>query len=491
MTTGDMDIVQALIAALRTRVGSQRCGLWFGNQPRLELRGDTLRVGVPNAFYQDWLQSKSPKLRRELEACCEEVLGRRTRLVFIVDASLAEAAPAASENNDAASIAAAQVAGSNTVTAPRLAQTPETTRAANSHSRNDGSPTRGEKLQRRYADFSTFVVGPSNRVAFGTAQDVAENPGCMTPLYLYGETGVGKTHLLEAVASAAVSAQPRTRTLFVSAEQFTNDFSEALRGGGFPIFRQKYRQVGLLIVDDIHFLCGKTRTAEEFLTTIKAVLREGRQVVLSGNCPPNELTDLGAELVSHISGGTAYPIRTPDHTVRLGIVKQLCEARKVELGDDIQEMIAARLTAHARQLSGAVNRLHATARATGEAMTLAVAERELADMTMHNGHVVHLPEIEKAVCDVFGLQAESLRSDRKSRTVSQPRMLAMWLARKHTRSALSEIGDYFGRRSHTTVISAQKRVHSWMAEGAAIGGADQHWNAEEVIRRVEAKLRVG
>ena len=484
VTTSDMDIVTALITALTERVGAERCGLWFGKQTRLSLRGQTLRVDVASSVMQDLVRSK---YRHHLEVCCEDLLGQAATIEFHVDPKLAE--PPLVEAGEAGEAATT----SGTLTTSTNGKAAAGSKQAGS--KRNGEPVRNngrpESSKRRYAEFSDFVVGASNRVACGMAQDVVEDLGRYTPLYLYGSTGVGKTHLLESIVSAATSENPRTRVLFLSAEQFTTYFLEALHHNGLPSFRRKYRSVELLIIDDIHFFCGKTSTTIELLHTIDTLLRNGRQIVLSGNLAPGELGELGPELTSRLSGGVSYQIEPPDHAVRLGIVKQLCERNSMELNEDIQHMIAGRLTDNARQLAGAVNRLHATSRATGEKMTLTLAEKALADMTLHSGRVVHLPEIEKAVCDVFGLQPESLKSDRKSRTISQPRMLAMWLARKHTRSALSEIGDYFGRRSHTTVISAQKRVHGWMAKSETIGGADQHWNAEEVIRRVEAKLRVG
>lgn len=485
VTTDDMDIVSALIAALKERVGAERCGLWFGNQTRLSLRGQTLRVDVPNAFFQDWLRSN---FRRDLEECSAQLLGSPAKIEFHVDSELAAV--------EAVEPSGAAVNGSSDAPSHGRDDTDESPREGSAigertASRRHASTKQPDKPRRRYADFASFVVGHSNRVAQASALMVAEKPGCLSPLYIYGGTGVGKTHLLESIISATAASQQKTRTLFVTSEQFTTHYVEATQGRGFPSLRQKYRSPDLLVVDDIHFFIGKTGTAFEFQQTLDAVLRKGGQVVLSGNVPPAELESLGPELTSRISGGACVSLEAPDHAVRLAIVKQLCERNELPLDEEIQQMVASRLTDNARQLSGAINRLHATCRATGERLTVTMAERELADMTMHNGRVVHLPEIEKAVCDVFGLRPESLRSDRKSRTVSQPRMLAMWLARKHTRSALSEIGDYFGRRSHTTVISAQKRVRGWMAEGESIGGSDQHWKAEEVIRRVEAKLRVG
>ncbi len=483
VTTSGKQIVSALVE----RVGAQRCGLWFGDQTSLSLTDGMLSVRVPNDFYREWL---SANFRDELVACCRELTGQTPSVTFVVGAIADEDGEGSASTTaslrptvEATPESVSRTGHSASTNSPREDQPATASPAAVSKRVDDGAP------RRQFATFDEFLVGTTNRIAHSTALTVAEQPGSLTPLYYYGPTGVGKTHLLESIWSAVSAARPRTRSLFLSAEQFTSFFLEALHHSGLPSFRRKYRSVELLIIDDIHFFCGKQATAVELLHTIDTLLRNGRQVVLAGDAAPAELQALGPELTSRLAGGMVCPIQPADHSVRQGIVRQLADRHRLELPDDVVQMIAGRLTDHARQLSGAIHRLHAAARATGESVTLAMAERELADMTMHNGQVIQLAEIEKAVCDVFGLRPDSLRSDRKSRAVSQPRMLAMWLARKHTRRALSEIGDFFGRRSHTTVISAQKRVHHWMAEGSALGGVEPTWTAEEAIRRVEAKLR--
>ena len=320
---------------------------------------------------------------------------------------------------------------------------------------------------------------------------VVRQPGQITPLMFYGPTSVGKTHLLEGIWTAARKSHQRLTAVYLSAEQFTSQFLEALRGSGLPSFRRKYRGVGVLILDDLQFFVGKRATQVELLHTVDGFLREGRQLVFAADRSPAELAELGPELTTRLTGGLVCRIEPPDHATRLGIVGQMARRMKLHVPPEVQQFVASRLTSHARELSGALCRLQATSEALGRPISLPLAEEALADLIRHNGRVVRLPDIEKAVCEVFGLEPASLQSDAKGKRVSHPRMLAMWLARKHTRAALSEIGHYFGRRSHSTVISAQKRVDGWMASGRPLDLAEHRWPADDAIRQVERRLAAG
>ena len=344
---------------------------------------------------------------------------------------------------------------------------------------------------RKFASLSSFVVGASNRLAMYSAEIVARNPGQITPLFVYGPTSVGKTHLLEGIWSAERKAGRGTTSIYLSAEQFTSQFLDALRGNGMPVFRRRYRGVHVLILDDLQFLAGKRATQVELLHTVDTLLRDRRQLVFAADRPPVELSDFMPELVTRLSGGMVCRIEPPDYVTRLGIVGHLSCRLGIELPEDVQQFIAARLTGHARELSGAICRLQATSEAMRQKISVPLAEEALGEMIQHGARVVRLADIEKAVCQVFGLEPQTLQSNGKTRRVSQPRMLAMWLARKHTRAALSEIGAFFGRRSHSTVISAQKRVDQWVARDEPLAMPEQTWKIDEAIRQVERQLTAG
>jgi len=345
--------------------------------------------------------------------------------------------------------------------------------------------------RRRKRLLETYVSGPTNRLAVASAEMVVHRPGQLSPLLIHGPTGVGKTHLLEGILHATRRRWPAISAVYLTAEQFTTLFLEALRGSGLPNFRRKYRGVGLLIVDDLHFLAGKRATLVELLHTIDTLLRQGRQLVFAADRAPTELEGLGVELAARLQSGMVCQIEPPDFDTRLGILRQMAQAMGLTLPEEVAALVASRLTSHARELSGALCRLRATSVALQRPISLELAEEALAEMFQQSVRAVHLHDIEKAVCEVFGVEPASLHSETRSQHVSHPRMLAMWLARKHTRAALSEIGRFFGRRSHSTVISATRRVDDWMAAGRSLQLKQRTCRVDEAIRQVERRLRCG
>jgi chromosomal replication initiator protein len=475
VTTDDMEIVSVLRNALADKVGKERFELWFGASTRLELADDRLIVGAPNRFFTDWLRLN---FRRDIEAACLDALGTCPTLEFCVDATLPEPKVASTASGGAGGGRPAVRGG-----------------AAVAATHPDRGPTPADRPdaggRRRLLDLESFVTGPSNRLATAAAEMVAQRPGELSPLLFHGPTGVGKTHLLEGICSAARKARPGVAALYLSAEQFTSGFLQALRGSGLPSFRQKYRGVELLVIDDLQFFCGKRYTQLELLYTIDTLSRDGRQTVFAADRPPVELDGLGAELCARLEGGMVCRIDPPEYDTRLGIVGQMVRRMGLRVPEAVRQFIAARLNSHARELSGALCRLEATSRAIRRPIDLTMAEEALAEMIRDGSRAVRLTDIEKAVCETFGLEPSSLQSGRKAKRVSHPRMLAMWLARKYTRAALSEIGHYFGRRSHSTVISAQKRVDGWLAGGASLEIADGTWKADEAVRKLEQRLRAG
>lgn len=467
MTRDDMEIVSALQNALADKVGQERFELWFGANTRLEVSDDALTVRVPNQFFQDWLRKN---YRQQIEAACQETLGRPAPVNFRIDPSLAEAVAAAASQGSQPPAKKASLTGAATAPAPI-------------------APAGGGR--RRFAALDSFVIGPTNQLARVAVQTMASALGAASPLLLYGPTGVGKTHLLEALWTEVRKARPGCQAVYLSAEQFTTQFLGALHGSGLPSFRSKHRGLDLLLVDDIQFLANKRATQVELLHTIDAFARAGRQLAFAADRPPAELGELGPELVTRLQGGLVCGIQPPEYETRLGIVGRMAARFEMAVPSDAQAFIAANFTSHARELAGALNRLHATSLALERPITLELAQEALAEMLQQNSRSVRLADIEQAVCQAFGLEPQSLQSRRKAKQVSHPRMLAMWLARKHTRAALSEIGYYFGGRSHTTVISAQKKVNAWMVDRAPLDVGRGPCDLEEAVRRIEQTLQAG
>ncbi len=495
MTKDDTEIVLAVRASLASKVGQVRFDLWFGAGTRLDYNGRSLRIGAPSQFFLDWIRGN---FRRPIEQACHEVLGKGLPIEFLVEAPGGEGESTGNadrpmeqhERNSRGRDGPQATAIADL--APRIAADRPAIAADRPSISGDRPAISGDSLPaRRFASLETFVAGEANRVALTSAQMVVRRPGQVTPLMFYGPTSIGKTHLLEGIWTAVRKSHQRLSVVYLSAEQFTSHFLEALRGSGLPSFRRKYRGVAVLIIDDLQFFVGKRATQIELLHTIDGFLRDGRQLVFAADRSPAELAELGAELTTRLMSGLVCRLEPPDRASRVGIVAQMARRMKVSVPQEVQEFIASRFTSHARELSGALCRLQATSEAVGRPISLAVAEQALADLMRHNGRVVRLPDIEKAVCEVFGLEPASLQSDGKGKRVSHPRMLAMWLARKHTRAALSEIGHFFGRRSHSTVISAQKRVDGWMTSGRPLDLAERRFLADDAIQQVERRLAAG
>ena len=338
--------------------------------------------------------------------------------------------------------------------------------------------------------WNTVLSGDSNQLAWTAAKMVLSEPGRMTPVLLHGPTGTGKSMLLSAMVQRMRGELRMRRVVHMTSEQFTNDFTEGLQGGGLPRFRRKYRDVDAVFLDDIQFLIGKRSTLAEVRHTIDNLLRAGKQVVLTADRSLTELTALGDELVGRLRGGLVTPLFPLDEKIRLSLLKQQTQAAGIAIDSESLVQLAHRVAGDGRLIRGLVNRLKAVFALRGEKIEWDQCWTAVMDLVQATQPVVRLVDIERAVCNMFGLQADSLQSNSKMRSVSQPRMLAMFLARKYTPAAYKEIGDYFGQRRHSTVISAEKTVSSWLTDNTLLEGT-RNLSVREAIRYVEAQLQVG
>lgn len=374
---------------------------------------------------------------------------------------------------------------------------PEILARCDEKSEGDGTPygtaarSKVARRGRKFADLRDFVVGRANQLAFAAAETVVRHLGEYSPLTIYGPTGTGKTHLLEGVWSAVRQRHRHLPAVYLSAEQFTSAFIDAVKGGGVAALRMKYRGVRLLILDDLQFFRGKRQTQIELLYTIDALLKNGSQVICAADRSPQELGELGSELISRLQSGMVCRLNPPDAAMRMEIVSRSAAAANLNLSDSVRRWLSQRLSGDVRQLTGAVCRLKAFAETSGAVIGRKEAEEVLADLLASSPAEVPIAEIELAVCRTLGLPDKSLQADTKDRRISGPRMLAMWLARKYTRAPLNEIGRYFGKKSHATVISAQKRVDQWLAENAELRADRRKWKVADVIEEVHRQLRTG
>jgi chromosomal replication initiator protein len=494
--------------AFSSRIGAERHAVWFGDAAEVEVvRQDSgeacafIRIG--NAFTHEWLRKT---FHRDFSAAVRQVCGKMAHAEWLVAEAGAEKAapaqPAADRGRDERATAASGHAGEATQEPPkprraghRAAQSDQAS-AALQQSDPKQSDAKRPPMQiaqgnRHAPRLDSFVVGPSNRMAFAAVELAAGRPGQMSPLVLHGPSGSGKTHLLEALCTHFRELHPKASAVFLSAEQFTTGFLQALHGSGLPGFRRTCRTADLLVIDDLQFFVGKRATIMEVQHTIEALQRLGRQIVFACDREPESLSELGVDLLTRLRGGMTARMLPPDEDVRRGIVKAIATRRGLDVPDDVVHYVAFHMARHARELTGAMNRLEATSHMLGMPITLGMAEEALADLVRSSARCLRLADIERAVCSAFGIEPGSLQSAQRARKVNHPRMLAMFLARKHTPAALTEIGSYFGRRSHSTVISAQKTVNEWVSNGERIVLADSTWNADEAIRRVEEFIRAG
>jgi chromosomal replication initiator protein len=478
-----------LRAALAERVGDSRFGLWFGDGVSLGVSGDALEIGVPNAFFRDWIQGH---FSRNLMDAGEAVTGRQLRLAFRLDGEappqVGQVVPAETRPNDrpAASPAPVSVPKSDKPRARGKGQVAAPNAPVSVPAPVAPLPAPPGRPARRLDD---FVTGPCNRLAYAAAQEMAVSlGGGFNPLVIQGGVGLGKTHLLEGIAAAIRSSRPGVKIIHITAESFTNGFLEAMRTGTLNSFRARYRGAGALIVDDIHFLAAKRATQDEFLHTFNALVAEGVPIVLSSDQHPRQISKLTDELVTRFLGGMVVRVDAPDPATRKAILKAKARARGVDVPESVLSYVADHLRASVRELEGALHSLIAHATLTGKRLDLALAKTALRDTIRHTARAVGLKDVEKAVCSLFNVSADDLRSDGRARAISYPRMLGMHLARKHVGASFSEIGRFFGGRNHSTVISADKKVKSWLLEEQRVALLDGFETTAEILASLERSL---
>lgn len=340
---------------------------------------------------------------------------------------------------------------------------------------NRGIPDQPSALQlpsgrRRFRSFESFVSGECNDLAVLAARQISAAPGDRyNPLFIYGGTGTGKTHLLEAIYTEVRRSHPTKNVMYLTSEAFTNYFTSALNCRTVPSFRQRFRNVEVLLIDNIEFLDNKRATQEEFLHTIVQLIDHGGQVVISSDRHPRLLTKHREELTTRFLSGLVCRIESPDETTRLKLVRSLTVGMNAVFSDDVLDYIVRRCRRNIRELQGALNQLEGHFALTGRRITLTLARDILGEMADECRRLVRISDVEKLVCDVFGVTTTDLRSATRRKAIAIPRAIAMFMSRRMTRSAYREIGLYFGGRDHSTVVAAEKKVAEWIATGSTVG----------------------
>lgn len=476
-------VESTLRAAMAERLGESRFGLWFGEGVRLGVADDALEVKVPNAFFRDWIRGHFSK---NLIDAAHEVTGRSLRLAFRVhdEAETPLGDVVAFPPADPERRPTAPAPGSSPpVAIPPGVDRPKAQAAPAAGSTGPAAPSRPA---RRLED---FVVGPCNRLAHAAALEVVQSGGAgFNPLVIQGGVGMGKTHLLEGIGAAIRARHPGLKLIQTTAEAFTNGFLDAMRTGALNAFRSRHRGAGVLLVDDVGFLAAKRATQDEFLHTFNALIADGAPIILTTDQHPRQTAKLSDELATRFLGGMIVRIDAPDPTTRRAILKAKAAARGVILPEAVLNFVADHLRSGVRELEGALHSLVAHAALTGKKLDMALARAALRDTIRHTARAVALKDVERAVCQLFSIEPDALKAENRARAVAYPRMLAMYLARKHTGVPYSEVGRFFGNRNHSTVIAAEAKVAGWLKDEARYNLLAGFETIAEILQALERAL---
>ncbi len=329
--------------------------------------------------------------------------------------------------------------------------------------------------------FETYVVGPSNKLAYAAARSVAESPGKnYNPLFIYGDSGLGKTHLLYAIAHQLQRRDPEAKIVYIKGDDFTNELVNAIREGKNIEFREKYRQATLLLVDDIQFIAGKQQTQEEFFHTFNTLYESGKQIVLTSDRPPREMTQLEDRLQTRFEWGLMVDVTPPDFETRLAIIKTKAALLGVQLPDEVTGYIAENVTANVRQIEGTLNKILAYRDLLGNAVDEQAVSRAVQDMLKKSNEYVPTPSaIITYICKYYSLDEDVLRGQSRGREIVNARQIAMYLIRRMTSLSLADIGHEFGDRDHTTVLHSLDKVEKQMRSNPAFA---------EVVKEITANI---
>lgn len=423
---------------IKSEISLQNFNTWFNSSFGLFIDDNVFKVSVPNKFTADWLKNKFNKIVLNAVARClgtsrniEYVIGAAKEYNEPVDNSIKIKPIEDSENNN---IAVADISTSG----PKF----------NSH------------LNDRYL-FENFVVGDSNQFPHAAARAVAEAPmqTKYNPLYIYGGSGLGKTHLVQAIGNEVTARFSTLKVLYVTSEKFTNDFIDAIAQKKTLDFARFYRNVDLLLLDDIQFFTGKEATQEQFFHTFNALYQAGKQIILTSDRPPREIKGLEERLLSRFQCGLVTDIQPPDLETRTAILNRIIISQGLSIPPEVVAYIANNVTKNIRELEGAIIRLLAYGSLNGQEIDIGFAQNALKD-AFTSGKEISVKSLAKAVSDYFKIDLELLKSKRKTAELVRARQIAMYLCRKYTSSSLKSIGDEFGGRDHSTVIHAISTIEN-------------------------------
>jgi chromosomal replication initiator protein len=426
---------RAALGELQVSLSPANFETWLKETSLVDVDDHRFRIGVPNGFAKDWLETRYRSLISQTLA---RIVGYSVQVEFVVNAA-PEAAPVSTNGF---------TPGTPTSTHVRV----EPTRVG-----GEGGAT---NLNPRYT-FANFIVGSANRLAHAASLSVAERPGhAYNPLFLYGGVGLGKTHLMHAIGNQVIAKFPRKRVVYATSEKFTNEFITSIQQGKIDDFRSRYRRIDLLLIDDIQFIADKERTQEEFFHTFNAIHEDGKQIVLSSDRPPKAILTLEERLRSRFEWGLIADLTAPDLETRIAILRAKAEEGAVPITSDVIEFIARKVVSNIRELEGALNRIVAYASMGAMPISIELAQAVLSNVLYNPKKRQVTPErIARAVADYYGVQMDALKGQKRDKAIVMPRQIAMFLMREETDVSLLRIGAELGGRDHSTVLHACDKIN--------------------------------
>ncbi len=423
-----VSIWDQVLSRIETKVNRHSYMTWFRQTSLLDDGGSAIVVRVPDPLVVDWLTKHYAGV---LDEALAEVGRKNATLTFVPESGRAP-------------VARPVEADPQPATPPQEEALPETVDASG--------------LSPRYS-FETFIVGSSNQFAHAACRAVAEAPSrSYNPLFIYGGVGLGKTHLMHAIGHYVLTHSPGLKLTYISAERFMNEVVNAIRYERIMEFRDRYRSVDILLVDDIQFIVGKERTQTEFFHTFNALHDAQKQIVLSSDCPPHQISELEERLRSRFEWGLIADIQPPDLETKIAILKRKADSEGVPLPDNVALYIAGRIKSNIRELEGSLIRLLAYASLKGQELSMSLAQETLRDVLRNEDKVVTIDMIQKFVAEYYRLKPVDLKSRNNSKSVAMPRQIAMYLCKSLTSASLPEIGKSFGGKHHSTVIHSIRKV---------------------------------
>lgn len=432
------------LSMIEESVGNNIVDLWFRPIKLSQVKEQNVTIDIPNRFFKDWIEDNYPDIIAE---SIGGILGYPVTVRF----RIAEKIDPDVKKMDI-----------------RL------------ESRRQKLASRGIYLNPKYT-FENFVTGPSNQFVHAAAKAVAETPGKRyNPLFIYGGVGLGKTHLITAIGNAVIDKRPDISVIYVSAEQFTNEVVSAIRHEKMGELKEKYRNIDLLLLDDIHFIANKTQTQEEFFHTFNAIYEKQKQIVISSDRPPKEIGAVTDRLRSRFSMGLIADIQPPELETKVAILLKKAEMEKIYIPEDVAYYLASKVKSNIRELEGCLIRLGAQSSLTGMPINKEMAKSILHNLIEEDEKPVTTDHIQKIVCEHFALKLSDIKAKKRTKEIALPRQIAMYLSKQLTSLSLSDIGKNFGGKDHATVIYACKQIEEKRAK-------DETFNRmiESLLRKIK------